>query len=95
MISGRFNTPERHQNCILLKMALEDFGFTNILVVNVGLGDQFGPVTMQYLGECDAMIGMITDDYAEKTMSAYCSYYELKHYVENRYGCGTSQILQS
>ena len=37
---------------------------------------------------------MLTDDYAEKTASPYCSYYELKHYLENRYGCGTSQILK-
>merc|ERR1712203_514745 len=37
-------------------------------------------------------IGMITDDYAERTSSAYCSYYELKHYIENRVGCGASQI---
>merc|ERR1712096_564390 len=55
-------------------------------------GDQFGPMTMTYLHDCDAIIGMITPDYAEKTSSAYCSYYELKHYIENREGCGTSQI---
>merc|ERR1712139_321260 len=46
------------------------------------------------LKECDAMVGMCTRDYAERTSSAYCSYYELKHYIENRYGCGTSQILK-
>merc|ERR1712232_331491 len=44
--------------------------------------------------ECEAMIAMTTDDYAEKTLSSHCSYYELKHYIENRYGCGTSQILK-
>merc|ERR1712139_588674 len=37
---------------------------------------------------------MITEDYAERTSTPYCSYYELKHYIENRYGCGTSQILK-
>merc|ERR1712039_674270 len=72
----------------------EGLGFTNILLVEAYGGDQFGPLTMQYLHECDAMIGMITDDYAERTDSAYCSYYELKHFVENRDGCGTSQIIK-
>lgn len=94
MISGRFNTRENMQNCMALKQELEDLGFAHILLVHAESGDQFGPLTTRYLYECDAMIGMLTEDYAEKTKSAYCSYYELKHYVENRYGCGSSQILK-
>jgi len=92
MISARFNTLEMINNCKELKVALEKVDFSNILLVDANGGDQFGPMTMQYLKECDAMIGMITEDYAERTRSAYCSYYELKHYIENRRGCGTSQI---
>jgi len=94
MISARFNSQEMVHNCKDLKLALTELGFTNVLLVDAAGGDQFGPMTMQYLTECDAMIGMISDDYAEKTSSPYCSYYELKHYIENRYGCGTSQILK-
>lgn len=92
MISARFNTEEMISICKELKIALENLGFTNVLLVEAGAGDQFGPMTMRYLKECDAMIGMITHDYGERTSSAYCSYYELKHYIENRYGCGASQI---
>jgi hypothetical protein len=94
MISARFNSAEMINNCKELKMALEYMDFPNIRLVDAGGGDQFGPMTVKYLSECDAMIGMITDDYAEKTSSSYCSYYELKHYLENRYGCGSSQVLK-
>ena len=61
-----------------------DVGFPNILLVEAAGGEQFGPLTMQYLHECDAMIGMITVDYAEQTKSPYCSYYEWPH-------CGTME----
>merc|ERR1712232_914237 len=49
MISGRFNTQERFSNCKALKAALEEIGFSHILLVNATGGDQFGPLTMQYL----------------------------------------------
>lgn len=92
MISARFNTSAMIEKCKELKTELEEVGFTNVLLVDAASGEQFGPMTMQYLHECDAMIGLISDDYAERTSSPYCSYYELKHYLENRHGCGTSQI---
>merc|ERR1712113_177726 len=94
MISARFNTPAKKADCKALKSELEQLGFKQILLVDVSLGEQFGPPTMEYLLECSAIIGLVSDDYAERTATPYCSYYELKHYLENRSGCGTSQILK-
>merc|ERR1712217_627719 len=93
-ISARFNTQDMKVNCKMLKQALQRLGFSHVLLVEAEGGDRFGPMTMEYLSMCDAMIGMITDDYAERTESAYCSYYELKYYNENREGCGKSQIAK-
>merc|ERR1712232_1181908 len=73
MISARFNTREMVQICKDMKQALQDIGFPNVLLVDAAGGDQFGPMTMRYLHECDAIIGMITADYAERTSSPYCS----------------------
>merc|ERR1712039_604948 len=94
MISARFHTQDMRVNCKELKSALQSLDFSNILLVEAEAGDRFGSMTMEYLRSCDAMIAMITDDYATRTESAYCSYYELKYYNENREGCGTSQIAK-
>ena len=52
-------------------------------VVAVDGGGQFGPETMRCLGLMQMMVVFAFEDYGQKTMSPYCSYAEVKYYIDN------------
>merc|ERR1712012_1396107 len=58
----------------------------NPYVVGAQVGDEFGPMTMEGLARSYAMVAFVSKHppYGEKTISPYCSYYELKYWLDHR-----------
>ena len=54
----------------------------DVLMVEAGLGENFGRMTMRYLHKIKrhngVLLAVCTQNYAEMTASKYCSHYELK-----------------
>ena len=83
MISGRFNSPIKQNNCIALAKALKALQLPVYVVEATGGGD-FGPQTKIGLSRMAVMIMMVTEDYGAKTGSPYSSYYEIEYLTDKK-----------
>jgi len=83
MISGRFNSPIKQNNCIALAKALKALQLPVYVVEETGGGD-FGPQTIIGLDTMAVMIMMVTEDYGAKTGSPYSSYFEVKYLIDKQ-----------
>ena len=75
--SGRFGG-EKEVVARELYAALRKLG-VNAHIVDAGPGQSFGPKTIYGLCHMELMICICYDDYGEKTDSASCTFWELKH----------------
>ena len=84
MFSARFDGGEVEHKIRRVHQTLREDGY-NALMVKVKEGDSFGDPTARYLGqlrrERGMMIAVCTKNYAEKTNSKLCSFYELQFAV--------------
>jgi len=54
-----------------------------VLIVECGVGESFGPMTMSCLNKMQIMVCFMYEDYGERTHSCYCSYYEVQYAMEH------------
>ncbi|CAE7672807.1 unnamed protein product [Symbiodinium sp. CCMP2456] len=87
MFSARFDGGNIEFKFRRVYKILKDHNFP-VLMVDAGVGDDFGKATMKFLNKIESEKGVLicvcTDHYAEKTSSPFCSFEELKFAYEYR-----------
>ena len=82
MASGRFDGGPKEKYMRDTAVALQAMG-EEVLIVTAGGGAKFGKQTMSCLYNMQIMVAFVTEDYGEKTDSAYCTYNEIEYCADH------------
>jgi hypothetical protein len=83
MASGRFDGGPKEKYMRDTAVALQAMG-EEVLIVTAGGGAKFGKQTMSCLYNMQIMVAFVTEDYGEKTDSAYCTFNEIEYCADHQ-----------